>query len=47
MSNQGRYEDAIDLTGSEADDEQPQITHSGISVAVLGQVFDKRIDAYQ
>ena len=47
MSDHGRSEDAIDLTGSEADDEQPQLTHSGISVAVLGQVFDKRVDAYQ
>ena len=47
MSNQGCYEDAIDLTASEADDEQPQLTHSGNSVAELGQVFDKRVDAHQ
>ena len=45
MSNQGCYEDPIDLTASEVDDEKPLITHSGISVAVLGQVFDKLKDS--
>ena len=47
LSNQGCYEDPIDLTASEVDDEKPQLTHSGNSVAELGQVFDKRVDAHQ
>ena len=34
MSDHGSYEDAIDLTASEADEEQ--LKHSGISLADLG-----------
>ena len=36
MSNQGRYEDAIDLTASEADG--TQLKHSDIRIAELGRL---------